>query len=81
MWDNCEEGPVVQMDPPAPRRRRVGSGAGLSASPSGTPGAWVPRLALKAKFQLQVKMCLSFEPLKIQVLNENAKRNQLECRE
>lgn len=36
---------------------------------------------VKAKLLLQVKMCLRFKPLKIRVLNENAKGSQLEWHE
>ena len=54
-------------------------GWGLGCLPS--CGAWVPHLAVNAKFQLQVKMCLSYKPLKMQVLKENAERSQLEWHE
>ena len=54
-------------------------GWGLGFLPS--CGAWAPHLAVNAKFQLQVKMRLRYKPLKMQVLNENAERSQLEWHE
>lgn len=73
---------AVQADLPAPSEApRASWGAGLSSICGCTSGAWGPNLAARANVPLQGKMRLSYKPLKLWGLNENAGRSQLERHE